>query len=156
MSQPLPYDDRDDGEPYTLDELSQGLEALASRLHQTEDHFGGALEKVSKAVLELRGQVAELLKKPTEKDTPPRSGADRPPGRDGTSSSTGRLAATQLRHTRRVRDLPMLASPATTALPTARTVTYPSAPLHDQLIDATFLTDRQVGDRQPANTLSKI
>ena len=77
MSRPLPDDDQDDGEPYSLDELSQGLEALASRLDQTEDHFGGALEKVSKAVLELRSQVAELLKKPTEKDTPPRSWADR-------------------------------------------------------------------------------
>lgn len=50
---------------------------MASRLDQTEGRFGGALEKVSKAVLEVRGHVAELLEKPTEKDTPPKPWADR-------------------------------------------------------------------------------
>lgn len=67
MSQPT----SDDVDPYTLEELSNGLEALVVRLDQTEDHFGGALEKVSRAVLEVRGQLAELLKKQTEKDIPP-------------------------------------------------------------------------------------
>lgn len=77
MSQPEPDNDQDDVDPYTLDELSQGLEALADRLEQTEDHFGGALEKVSKAVLEVRGQLAELLKKQAEKDVPPQPWVDK-------------------------------------------------------------------------------
>jgi len=47
MSQPEPDDDQDDVDPYTLTELSNGLEALIQRLDQTEDHFGGALEKVA-------------------------------------------------------------------------------------------------------------
>lgn len=62
--------DRDD--PYTRTELSHGLEAVSNRLDQTEDHFGGVLEKVSAAVLELRDQVAQLLKKEAEKDIEPR------------------------------------------------------------------------------------
>ena len=64
-------------EPYSLTELSNGLEALANRLDQTEDHFGGALDKVSKAVLELRDQVAELIKKQAEKDIEPQPWTDR-------------------------------------------------------------------------------
>ncbi len=77
MSQPEPDDDQDDVDPYTLAELSNGLEALIKRLDDTEDHFGGALEKVSKAVLEVREQLGELLKKPTEKDIPPQPWTDR-------------------------------------------------------------------------------
>ena len=77
MSQPDPQNHQDDLEPYTLVELANGLEELANRLDQTEDHFGGALEKVSKAVLDVRGQLAELLKKPAEKDVPPRAWAAR-------------------------------------------------------------------------------
>jgi hypothetical protein len=77
MNLPETDDDQDNNDPYTLIELSNGLEALARRLDQTEDHFGGALEKVSKAVLEVRGQLAELLKKQAEKDIPPQPWADR-------------------------------------------------------------------------------
>jgi len=64
-------------EPYTLIELTHGLETVSTRLDQTEDHFGGALDKVSKAVLEVRVQLAELLKKEAEKDTQPRAWAAR-------------------------------------------------------------------------------
>lgn len=67
----------DQVEPYTLTELSNGLEAVATRLDQTEDHFGGTLDKVSKAVLELRDQVAELIKKQAEKDIDPQPWIDR-------------------------------------------------------------------------------
>lgn len=77
MSQPGPDDNQDDVDPYTLMELSNGLEALTERLDGTEDHFGSALEKVSKAVLDVREQLAQLLKKPAEKDIPPQSWADR-------------------------------------------------------------------------------
>jgi len=69
--------DVDQAEPYTLGELSNGLQALAARLDQTEDHFGGVLDKVSAAVLELRDQVAELIKKQAEKDIAPRPWIDR-------------------------------------------------------------------------------
>lgn len=62
----------DQAQPYTLTELSSGLEAVSNRLDETEDHFGGALDKVSKAVLELREQLAPLLKKETERDNEPR------------------------------------------------------------------------------------
>lgn len=64
-------------EPYTLTELSNGLEALLARLDQTEDHFGGALDKISKAVLELRAQVAELIKDQPARDIDPRPWIDR-------------------------------------------------------------------------------
>lgn len=62
----------DQAQPYTLTELSSGLEAVSNRLDETEDHFGGALNKVSRAVLELREQLAPLLKKEPEKDHEPR------------------------------------------------------------------------------------
>ena len=51
-------DDEAAARPWTPAELSAGLQALADRLDTTEDQFAAALEKVSRAVVELRGQPA--------------------------------------------------------------------------------------------------
>lgn len=64
-------------EPFTLTELANGLQALATRLDQTEDHFGGVLDKLSTAVLELRDQVTEQINQQAETDINPRPWIDR-------------------------------------------------------------------------------
>ena len=62
---------------YTVSELASGVEALAVRLDQTEDHFGEALEQMSNAVVQLQEQLAELLKRQAEKEIEPRPWVDR-------------------------------------------------------------------------------
>lgn len=71
MTTPDP-DAGQDHPPFSQEELSNALIALAARLDNSEDHFGNALEKVGAAVLQLREQLTELLAQEAEKDVVPR------------------------------------------------------------------------------------
>lgn len=72
MTTPDDPDAGQDRPPFSQEELSNALIALAARLDDSEDHFGNALEKVGAAVLQLREQLTELLAQEAEKDVDPR------------------------------------------------------------------------------------